>query len=121
MKENPKEPAGRQKAPLDLLPFAFLVDVSLALAHGADKYGRWNWRDKATGKIHTMTYVAAMRRHIGAYVDGETYDPESGVHHLAHVAACYAILADAAAMDHLVDNRPPPLPIYVEAIVNTCE
>jgi hypothetical protein len=56
--------------------------------------------------VEIMTYLAAMRRHIDCLIDGEDIDPESGAHHLGHVAAGCAIVLDARRAGTLVDNRP---------------
>lgn len=45
-------------------------------------------------------------RHIMAILDGEDLDQESGAPHQAHVAACMAIILDAAEVGNLVDDRP---------------
>lgn len=101
---DPKGDAGKQKPQLQLIPPVFNIAVAGALALGAEKYGVANWRNN---NVQAMTYIGAMRRHIDAYLDGQDIDPESGVSHLAHVAACCAITLDAAASGTLVDNRPP--------------
>ena len=69
---------------------------------GALKYGKMNWRE--TG-VRASTYVDAIWRHYSAWVEGETYDPESGHHHLAHVAACCVVVLDAQAGNGLHDDR----------------
>lgn len=108
--EDPKGHAGSLKAPLHLLPPTALEEISWALKHGADKYGRANWRDN---KVCATTYVGAMLRHLGAWQDGEDIDalPGSGRSHLASVAACVCILLDAEKCGTLVDDR-SKLPIH---------
>lgn len=106
---NPKDLIGATKAPLSLLPWAGLTQVAAVFALGAKKYGPHNWREKGKAVQH-MTYVEAAMRHLAAYIDGETIDPESGVSHLAHVAAGMLILTDAVACGNAVDNRPTPAP-----------
>lgn len=102
---DPKKAAGDLKPALHLIPPAFNVAVAGALKLGADKYGPWNWR--AEGKeIEIMTYLGAMRRHIDAIIDGQPIDPESGIHHLGHVAAGCAIVLDAQKHGTLIDNTP---------------
>jgi hypothetical protein len=100
---DPKGAAGAQKPQLQLLPPIFNREVATALALGARKYGPWNWREN---QVEIMTYLAAMRRHIDCLIDGEDIDPESGAHHLGHVAAGCAIVLDARRAGTLVDNRP---------------
>ena len=100
---DPKPLAAASKTPLQLLPPHFMACTAKALALGARKYGAWNWRKS---KVEAMTYVGAIRRHLDAWVDGEDNDSESNESHLAHVAACIAILLDAGKQSTLADNRP---------------
>jgi hypothetical protein len=53
-----------------------------------------------------MIYVDAAMRHLIQWIDGEEEAEDSGVHHLAHAAACCAILLDAIEGGNLIDNRP---------------
>ncbi len=78
-----------------------------ALSHGNGKYGAWNWR---LTHVEMMTYLGAMKRHIDAVIAGQDTDPESGAHHLGHVAASCAIVLDARQQGTLIDNRPPHSP-----------
>jgi len=66
-----------------LLPWGALDEVVAVLAYGAEKYDRDNWQ-----KIHKFRYGKALLRHVVAYCKGETLDPESGLHHLAHATCC---------------------------------
>lgn len=102
--EDPKGIAGLAKPQLQLVPPVINTAMAAALKIGADKYGPWNWR---TNRVEIMTYLGAMRRHIDAVLEGEDLDPESGTHHLGHVAAGCAIVLDALAHGTLADNRPP--------------
>ncbi len=101
---NPKDLIGYRKPPVALVPPSFEIFVSQAMKLGAKKYGPYNWRKE---KVSLMTYLAAARRHIDQFIDGEDLDTESGVNHLAHAAACMAISLDALATNNLVDDRPP--------------
>lgn len=100
---DPKKRAGDAKAPLHLFPTEPLRAASVVLKLGADKYGEYNWRETT---VQAMTYVAAMRRHLSQFVDGEDRDGESGESHLAHIIATCAILLDAMRVGALEDNRP---------------
>lgn len=82
----------------DLLPFAALREVVRVLGFGAKKYGDDNWRkvERARGR-----YLAAAFRHIIAWQQGESDDPESGAHHLAHAVCCLMFL-----MTSEVEDRP---------------
>ena len=102
-KVNPKTLAGSKKPPLHLIPPTALIQLSRAMELGANKYGPFNWRDKA---VPVLTYLAAAQRHILSYLDGEETDPESGAPHLAHAMACMAIVLDAKEVEMLIDDRP---------------
>lgn len=70
------------KARWDLLPFGPLSELVNVFTYGSKKYADNNWRK---GLKFTETF-AAMMRHAACWMLGETRDPESGCHHLAHVA-----------------------------------
>lgn len=100
---DPKGEAGKAKAPLALLPPEALRQAAWAHGNGAAKYGAFSWREN---QVCTTTYISAMMRHIGQYLDGEDADAESGLSHLAHVIASANILIDAKHCGTLVDDRP---------------
>jgi hypothetical protein len=100
---NPKDLIGETKPPLWLVPPALLIVTSKVMQLGAKKYGPYNWRSK---KVRATVYLSAAMRHLLSAQDGEAIDPESGQPHIAHVAACCAILLDAAATGNLIDDRP---------------
>ncbi|MCX2894355.1 DUF5664 domain-containing protein [Stenotrophomonas lactitubi] len=102
---NPKTAVGAAKVPLHLVPPSAKHYLALALADGARKYGPYNWRDS---KISVSVYVAAAQRHIDAFWDGEDCAEDSGVDHLAHAMACFALLLDARGVGMLHDDRPTP-------------
>lgn len=100
---NPKDRVGITKAPVSLVPPVAILQQARALAVGANKYGRANWRDHP---VQRVVYLEAAMRHILADLDGETIDPETGVPHIAHAAAGLDVLMDAEANGMVVDNRP---------------
>jgi hypothetical protein len=100
---TPKDLIGETKPPLWLVPPALEIFVSKVMELGARKYGAYNWRAK---KVKAMVYVAAARRHLLQWQDGEDNDSESGMCHIAHAAACCGILLDALATGNLIDDRP---------------
>lgn len=105
MKPHPNDPkgeAGSKKCPLHLLPTEPLRETAVAMKHGADKYGRFNWRQT---KVLASVYHGAILRHLFAWADGEDDDPESGAPHLAHIAANAMILRDALKSGSLIDDR----------------
>lgn len=68
------------KPPISMIPRVAIEQEAQVLLFGAKKYGRDNWKK---GMAPHRLYDAALR-HILAYADGETTDPESGLPHLAH-------------------------------------
>jgi hypothetical protein len=71
------------KPRISLLPARALLEVARVSAFGASKHGEGSWRDPHwTREI----WVDAVYRHWAALQDGETHDPESGLHHAAHLA-----------------------------------
>lgn len=61
-----------------------LHEVARVLTFGANKYAEDSWQ---TAPNAAVRYENALDRHLNAWKMGEGYDPESGLHHLAH-AAC---------------------------------
>ena len=101
--DNPKTAIGVTKPPLHAIPPVALLHLGAAMADGERKYGLTNWREK---RVSCSTYYDAALRHLLAWWDGEDIASDSGVHHLAHVMACCAILIDAEAQDTRNDDRP---------------
>ena len=102
---NPKTGAARNKPPLSLVPPVLEIATSFAFKDGAEKYGPYNWRE--TGVAATV-YIEAAKRHLNRFLDGSNHADDSGVHELAHAAACIAIILDAASVNKLIDDRPKP-------------
>lgn len=99
---NPKQAFGDKKPPLDEAPLIALIELSLALADGAGKYGFRNWRENP---VEARTYIKAALRHLLLWSEGEEHARDSGLNNLGAVMACCAILLDAQANESLVDNR----------------
>lgn len=78
-------PVGRKydsgKLDWTLLPFTSLEDAVRVLMFGAEKYERENWKLVANGR---QRYTAACLRHLLKHMDGEEFDPETGLRHTAH-------------------------------------
>lgn len=103
MKHNdPKGEIGETKTPLGLIPSSAMEQTAWVHKLGAKKYGAYNWRKSG---VCASTYVNAIMRHLNAWKDGETLDPESGFSHLAHIAASCNILMDADHCGTLDDDR----------------
>jgi hypothetical protein len=73
---------GVKRARYDLIPADFLRELAEVYGFGAEKYDDFNWRK---GYDWRLSYGALMR-HLYAWRANEERDPESGYHHLAHVA-----------------------------------
>ena len=92
----------------DLIPRRAVGVIARVFGFGAKKYADHNWRKKYEwGKS-----IAAMQRHIDAFVDGETYDEESGLPHLAHAGFHILVLLtwleeDGEGVDNEFDDRWP--------------
>jgi hypothetical protein len=84
-----KHDAGKLR--YDLVPDGAEAAVVAVLTYGAKKYAPENWRKVEEPKAR---YYAAARRHMAAWRAGEAFDPESGLHHLAHAACCLLFLLD---------------------------
>lgn len=67
-----------------LLPLDALREEALVWTAGMEKYGRRNW-EKLWGDDTRQVVGASALRHLLAYLGGEEYDPETGLHHLAHL------------------------------------
>lgn len=105
---NPKDVAAKKRVRLDLIPGPAEIAVCQALQNGIDKgYGAFNWR---TQPVQASNYLAAAKRHMKAWQDGEDFAPDSNVHHLGHACASLMILMDSLACETLIDDRPSPAP-----------
>jgi hypothetical protein len=72
-----------------LIPPLALAEMVKVLTFGAQKYEPDNWKYVTDSKNR---YFDALERHIWAYKMGEQFDPESGIHHLAHAMCCLFFL-----------------------------
>jgi hypothetical protein len=66
----------------DLIPVEPLEEIARVYGYGTIKYAEDNWRKGYSWRLN----FGAMMRHAWAFWRGEDKDPESGLHHLAHVA-----------------------------------
>lgn len=75
-----KDTAGKTR--WDLMPPRALEEVARVFTYGAEKYAPRGWeRGMPWGQL-----FGAAQRHLWAFWDGEDYDCESGLLHLAHAA-----------------------------------
>jgi len=70
-----------QKVRMDLLDPEALTEMAAVLTYGAQKYDAHNWRK---GIVYSRI-IAAILRHLFAWIRGERLDPETSRSHLAHV------------------------------------
>ena len=82
---TPGKKFDQEKPMLYLLPPKSLIEIGKVLTHGAEKYGPENWR-----KVDDLQnrYTSAALRHIVAHMEGEKYDEETDLSHLAHAMCC---------------------------------
>lgn len=112
---NPKTIYGVGKPSVSAIPPSAIVHLGTAMAHGEQKYGLFNYRDKT---VSSSVYYNATFRHLLEWWDGNDIDTNidpvtgedtgSGCHHLAHVMACCAIILDAQGYGSLNDDRGTP-------------
>jgi hypothetical protein len=100
--DNPKTAVGLTKPSTAAIPPVAIIELGRAMADGAVKYGRFNWRDKT---VTTTVYTDAIDRHMLSFRDGENLATDSKIGHLSHVMACCAILIDALSVGKLNDDR----------------
>jgi len=101
---NPKDAAATTRLDLSLFPDSAVAYGALAMTEGHLKYGGYNYRERG---VLASVYVAACRRHLAKWWNGNGKDPKTGVPHLASAIACLAILVDAIETRVLKDDRPP--------------
>ncbi len=77
------------KLQYSLIPTSATHALAEVLTYGANKYAPNNWQLVENGEVR---YMDALFRHLEAFRSGETHDPESGIHHLAHVLTNVAFL-----------------------------
>ena len=77
------------KPRMSLLPPNTLFDTIKVLEFGAQKYAENNWMKVPDAKTR---YYDALHRHIEAWHNGQTNDPETELPHLAHAACCIMFL-----------------------------
>lgn len=101
---NPKDAAANGRVPLHMVPDTLAIFAAMGFAEGDSKYIAYNFR---VAGVRATVYVAALKRHLARYTNGEWADKKTGVPHLASVAACTAILIDGHVVGNIIDDRPP--------------
>lgn len=100
---NPKDLLGAAKPDATKVPAIAVAWESLAMMDGAGKYDAYNWR---ANRVVASIYIAACKRHLDLWYEGEEFAEDSGCHHLGHARACLGILLDAQETGNLIDDRP---------------
>jgi hypothetical protein len=85
-----------------LLPFFALEEVAKVYGYGANKYNPNNWR---AGYPWSWS-VSALFRHITSFLKGESVDPESNCHHLAHATFHLFLLMEYERLGQGTDDIP---------------
>ena len=102
---NPKDAISIKKPRLYTnVPANVLREVSVGMMEGSMKYGRHNYRIVG---VRTSVYVDATMGHILDFWEGETTDPDSGLHHITKAIASLIVLRDAQMRNMCEDDRPP--------------
>lgn len=101
--QNPKDLLGAKKVDMTKVPAVAIAWEALAMMDGAGKYDAYNWR---ANKVIATIYVAAAKRHLDSWLEGQEEATDSGCHHLGHARACLGILLDAQTTGNLIDDRP---------------
>jgi hypothetical protein len=80
---------GQKLERYDLLPWDALDEVARVFGLGARKYADRNWEKGYNWGLS----LGALVRHVARWASGETFDHETGCHHLAHAAFhCLALV-----------------------------
>jgi Domain of unknown function (DUF5664) len=101
---NPKDRAATTRLDFSVWPETASAYGALAMTEGDYKYGAYNYR---VAGVQASVYVAALRRHMAKWYNGENEDPDTGVPHLANALACVGVIIDALEAGALIDDRPP--------------
>lgn len=105
---NPKDRAATARLDLSLFPDTATAYGALAMTEGDLKYGGYNYRPAG---VASSVYIAACRRHLAKWYNGEENDPVTGVPHLGSALACLAVLIDSLESGNLNDDRPPKVDV----------
>lgn len=98
------------KPDMSLLSSVAIDELSKVLSFGKKKYAAHNWRKGIT----TSRLVAAALRHTFLFLKGETYDPETGLHHMAHTMCCCMFIIELNVTHKHLDDRFTVVPVVTE-------
>jgi len=74
------------KPRLELVPWEPIEQVALVMTYGALKYTAENWKTSDGDPEIEKRFWGALLRHISDIKQGEKFDSDTGLHHLAHIA-----------------------------------
>jgi Domain of unknown function (DUF5664) len=86
---------------LSIVPTSISRYIAAVMEFGAKKYAKHNWRRG----FEWTSILNSLERHLTAWKDGEDHDPESGLHHLAHVATNVSFLIEHIEQGLGIDDR----------------
>lgn len=90
------------KTRYDLVPNFAQEQYAKVLTKGSEKYAERNWElGMKWSKV-----LASLKRHIAAFENGEDYDKETGLLHMAHVMCNAAFLTEYYKIYPQGDDRP---------------
>ena len=92
----------QDKVRWELHPWDALREIAKVWTFGAKKYDDRNWEK---GFAWSRPY-GALIRHITAWWEGENYDDETGISHLAHAGCCLLMLLTFELRGTGTDDRP---------------
>lgn len=95
------------KLRLDLVPAEWELELGRVNTAGSKKYAARNWEKG----MKWMKMIGCMRRHVLKFMLGESYDKETGCHHLALAAWNLLGLMSYDMRKLGEDDRPPSVKI----------
>lgn len=88
MSEGLRYDAGKTR--VDLIPPEWIWSLGIVLSKGATKYEPRNWEKG----MPWSKAIGPLFRHVLKFIGGETYDKETGCHHMAMAAwNCLALMS----------------------------
>lgn len=109
----PKYDSGKPR--FSLIDPKFMLEFAQVMTMGAEKYGADNWK---TIENAIPRYKDALHRHLNAFEQGKMDDEESGLSHLAHVAA-NAMFLYWLALNPREETTKAPIEICTKCAYNT--
>lgn len=109
---NPKESFGVRKCSSSVVSQLVLMEINVAMAEGAGKYGRHNYRESG---VRASVYYDALRRHADRWWEGQDTDPDSQLNHITKAITSLVVLRDAMLNGTFNDDRPPCLVENIDA------